>query len=131
MAFGRRLRSEDVLAVVLVIAFVVSVTLSGGAVLFSKWFEPKGGLLGEPTRITTCGFRSYRAAEPPQIWTLSKIRSSIIRGYQPVIFEPVLGQLPVLALFAGATGPMGACDTLVFLRTGSDAYGVFALEGGP
>lgn len=129
----RRVRREDLLAGLLLTVFVVSVALLISIVMIAHWFEPQGSLFGRPTRIWTCG-RSYRTDPgPQQIWTRSRIDAGIAPGYEPVIFEPVVGQIPLFAPLAGRRDFHGfqVCDTLVFLHVGPDAYLVFALEGGP
>ncbi len=54
-------------------------------------------------------------------------------GYAPVILEPSLGEVPLLALFEPHPIPSGmaTCDVAIFLHTGPDAYVGYALEGGP
>lgn len=120
------LRAAGIAAVaVLVLAALVAVAL------IERNFEPRGGF-GRPQRIPACG-RSYRGGEAT--FTLAQIRAAINPGGSPVIFEPVVGELPLTAPFEDhrvrlASGET-VCDTVVYLHVGPDAYAGYDLEGGP
>ncbi len=125
-------RRED-LRLAALIGFVVLGTAGlGGYVTIERDFGPRDGPFGLPARIVTCG-RSYLGGEPTS--SLAQIQAAIAPGYSPVVFEPVLGLLPLTAPFechparlaSGAT----VVDTVVYLHTGPDTYAAYALEGGP
>ena len=128
-----RPRRADILLGVLVAVLVMGVVMTAAAVLIVREFEPQGSLLGLPARIPTCG-REYRDNPSSRsTWTRAEVEMQAAPGHVPVIFEPVIGQIPLLAPFAGGQSAGGAqgCDTtLVYLRVGPDAYRSYALQGG-
>ena len=125
-----RIRREDVFAGIIVAAFVVSVLILVALVLVAQWFEPDG-FLGRPGRIQACG-REYQLGAG-RVWTRDDIDAAVAQGAGAEVFEPVLGQLPLLAPLTGKIRFNGfeVCDTLVWLHVGPNAYLAYALEGGP
>jgi len=119
------------------LGLLASVCLAAGLVVAAAlWiiirFEPDGGLLGRPSLITACGGRHYRP-DGGVTWTRAQVDGSIAPELTPTIFEPVIGQIPLGALFSGSRDFNGVqvCDTVVFLHVGPDAYEPYALQGGP
>ena len=123
---------KDVRAAGVLVVFVVGVVVLGSYALIERNFQPLGGPFGVPHRIPTCG-RSYLGGEVRL--TLEQIQATINPGTSPLLFEPQLGQIPLMAPFQGHTVRLdtGAevCPTAVFLHVGADAYAAYALEGGP
>lgn len=128
-----RPRREDVLLGLLVANFIVSVGIAGSFAMIAHQFEPQGSLFGLPMRIWTCG-RSYRTdPSNTSVWTRAQIDAQIAPGLAPVVFEPVIGQIPLFAPLAGRRdyGGFQVCDKVVYLHVGPDAYRAYSLLGGP
>lgn len=128
-----RTPSREDLRLITVVAFVaLGTAVLAGYVTIERDFEPQNGPFGVPARIVTCG-RSYIGGHHTS--SLAQIQAAIAPGYSPVVFEPVLGMLPLTAPFEChpirlASGETVA-DTLVYLHIGPDTYAAYALEGGP
>lgn len=127
----RRPRREDVFAGIVVLIAVVCVIALGSIFLIEKEFQPRDGLFGIPTRIPACG-RTYDVGRQ---FTRAQIYAGINPGSEPIVFEPLIGLIPLTAPFEGhqvrlASGEM-VCDTVVFLHVGPDGYVGYGLEGGP
>jgi hypothetical protein len=92
----RRHRREDVSVTAVVALVVVGVGLLGSMILIQKEFEPRGGLLGAPGRMPACG-RDYIAGDTAL--TLDQIEQGLPPGLAPVVFEPLIGEIPLTAPF--------------------------------
>ncbi len=124
----RHFRREDLVGGTVVAIVLVGVVALAAFVQIERDFQPEGGYLGLPTHIRTCG-RSY--VGPGQTYAGPVADGSP----SPVVFEPVLGQLPLLSYFDShrvrlESGEL-VCPTLVFLHLGPAAYVSYGLEGGP
>ena len=127
----RRPSPEDLRLGLLIALVSVCAVIAIGAFLVSRWYEPAGSLFGWPTHIPACG-HDY-ARDTDQTWTLAQVDDSLTPGLAPTIFEPVIGEIPLLSVLSGTRDFNGVqtCDTVVFLHVGPDAYAVFAMQGGP
>ncbi len=125
-----RPKREDVFAACLVLLMLVGVAVGGGLFLIETQFRPGGSAFGLPTRIPACG-RSFTG--PGRVSTLAEIEAGMTTGHAPIVLEPTIGEIPLLAPFEPHTVPTGmtTCDVVIFLRVGPDAYVGYALEGGP
>lgn len=54
-----------------------------------------------------------------------------LRDPRTVVLEPGIGQWPLVMPWDRPDMPAGATPTVVWLRTGSDAYVAYELSGGP
>lgn len=122
---------EDVHLALLVLIVAVGAVITIGGVLVARTFEPQDGLIGRPTRLSACG-RNYDGDRENRTWTRVQVDESMSPGATPVIFEPVIGLLPLFAPLSGTHDFNGVqlCDTVVFVHVGPDAYAPYALEGG-
>ena len=127
----RRPAPEDVRLGLLVAVIVAGVIALVGGLLIVHWYEPQDGLFGRPARLAACG-RDY-VRERDTTLTLVQVNEGVPAGMSATIFEPVIGQLPLGALFSGPRDFNGVqvCDTVVFLHLGPDVYAPFELQGGP
>ncbi len=132
MTWPGRPRREDVLATAVVAIAIGGAVTLGSFVLVERAFEPQDGPFGIPHRIPTCG-RSYLGGQGSI--SIEQIQSTITPGASPVVFEPVLGMLPLWAPFDASRVRLDTggevCTTVVFLHVGPDAYAAYGLEGGP
>jgi hypothetical protein len=117
-------------------AVVAVLVIAGG---FTFWYRAAYNVMpgqSASTRVHWCGRDYESSGSPPQTWRQ-------ISGQQRLPLRAV-GHYPPLGLggqelFAGVTPeaqrssarPPLACATVVYLRTGSNQYVAYALEGGP
>jgi hypothetical protein len=80
-----------------------------------------------PTRISLCG-RDYSNDRLDRQVTLDQARAIKSGGEPTVVATGPFAPCPAGACTTVADGP---CDTVVFVRVGSDAYIGYALSGGP
>ena len=130
---GRRVRREDVLAAVIVLVTLACLGVLAGFFFVETQFHPVGGAFGIPTTIPLCGRWFSRAADSTQVLTRAEIEIGSTPGHAPVVLEPSLGQIPLVALVQPHPVPAGmsTCDVVIYLHVGPDAYVGYALEGGP
>lgn len=126
----RRPRREDVFAASVVLLLAVCLGAVAGVFYIATQFKSEGSLFGRPTRIPACG-RSYLG--PGRTWSRAEIDAAIAPGFEPVVLEPTIGQIPLLqdGHPTQSGSPVGFCATVVFLHVGADRYVGYALEGGP
>lgn len=126
----RRPRREDVFAASLVLLLVVSLLAVAGAFYIATQFRPEGSLFGRPTRIPACG-RSYLG--PGRAWTRAEVEAAITPGFEPVVLEPTIGDVPLIPWVDQRRISSGlvVCDTVIYLHVRPDLYANYALEGGP
>jgi hypothetical protein len=126
----RRPSRQDVFAASLVLLLVMSFFALAGLLYIVTQFRPEGSLFGRPTRIPACG-RSYLG--PGRTWTRTEMEAAITPGYEPVVLEPTIGEVPLIPLVDQRRFGSGlvTCDTLIFLYVRPDFYVGYAIEGGP
>jgi len=129
----RLLRRQNILAAVVLLVALLCVAVLAGFIVVETQFRPAGSAFGLPTRIPLCGRAFSRSADDARVFTRAEIDAGMSPGYSPVILEPSIGEVPLLALLEPRPNPSGmaTCDVLIFLHTGPDAYVGYALEGGP
>jgi hypothetical protein len=129
----RLLRRQNILAAGVLLVALLCVAVLAGFILVETQFRPAGSAFGLPTRIPLCGRTFSRSADDGRVFTRAEIDAGMSPGYSPVILEPSIGEVPLLALFEPHPNPSGmaTCDVLIFLHAGPDAYIGYALEGGP
>ena len=127
------LRRQNILAAGVLLVALLCVAALAGFVVVETQFRPTGSALGLPARIPLCGRTFSRPADDTRVFTRAEIDAGMAPGYSPVILEPSIGEVPLLALLESHPNPSGmaTCDVLIFLHTGPDAYVGYALEGGP
>ncbi len=130
---SHRPRREDVVLGLVVAILIVGVAVCGSAIEIAHTFQPQGSLLGRPMRIPTCGQTYTTSPEVTTVYTRAEIEAAIAAGLTPLVIEPVIGQIPPFAPFAGPQHPAGAqpCDTLIYLHVGADAYAAYGREVRP
>ena len=130
---ARRPRREDVLAAVIVLVTLACLGVLAGFLFVEAHFHPVDGAFGIPTTIPLCGPWFSRAADSTQVLTRAEIETGSIPGHAPVVLQPSLGQIPLVALAQPhpVAAGMSTCDVVIYLHVGPDAYVGYALEGGP
>jgi hypothetical protein len=126
----RRPSRQDVFAAGMVVLVVVSLSALAGVFYIETQFRPEGSLFGRPTRIPACG-RSYLG--PGRGWTRAEMEAAITPGYEPVVLEPTIGEVPLIPWVDHRRFGSGlvTCDTVIFLHVRPDFYVGYAIEGGP
>ena len=126
----RRPSRQDVFAASLVLLAGVSLCALAGVFYIETQFRPEGSLFGRPARIPACG-RSYLG--PGRDWTRAEMEAAITAGFDPVVLEPTIRQVPLVPWVDQRRTGSGlvTCDTVIFLHVGSDLYVGYAIEGGP
>ena len=130
---ARRPRREDVLAAVIVLVTLACLGVLAAFLFVETQFHPSESAFGIPTTIPLCGRWFSRAPDSTQVLTRAEIEIGAIPGHAPVVLEPTLGQIPLLALVEPHPIPVGmsTCDVVIYIHVGPDAYVGYALEGGP